>query len=175
MSAFLLSQVLIAFAIVFDLISFQFKHKRYIVSCLALSCVLSGIHFILLDQWTAAVLMLLASVRYFVTIFCHAKSLMLLFLGLNCGLTYFTYAGWISLVSFAGSTIQTIATFNHSDQRLRLMMLVGISLWLINDLLIGSPMAALMEFTFLCSNLVGYYRYYGLTLKIQSDTDNKAQ
>ncbi len=74
------------------------------------------------------------------------------------------------LVSFVGSTIQTIATFSHSDQRLRLMMLVGISLWLINDLLIGSPMAALMELTFLCSNLVGYYRYYGLTLKSQTES-----
>ncbi|MFA0492236.1 YgjV family protein, partial [Vibrio sp. 10N.222.54.B11] len=37
MSAFLWSQVLIAIAIVFDLISFQFKQRQKIVCCLCMA------------------------------------------------------------------------------------------------------------------------------------------
>ncbi|MCE9678127.1 YgjV family protein [Shewanella sp. AS1] len=169
MSAFLLSQLLIAIAIVLDLISFQFKQKRFIVTCLALSCMLSGAHFALLEQWTAAALMWLACVRYFVTIFSHARSLLALFLTLNCVMTYFTFAGILSLVSFAGSSMQTIATFSKSDRHLRLLMIVGTSIWLLNNLLVGSPMAALMEFAFLCSNIIGYYRYYGIRLRLAKE------
>ncbi|MCG9696109.1 YgjV family protein [Shewanella sp. Isolate11] len=167
MSAFMLSQLLITVAIIFDLISFQFKQKRFIVACLAVSCVLSSTHFVLLEQWTAAALMMMAAIRYFVTIFSHDKRLLVLFLSLNSVLTYITFAGVLSLVSFAGSTMQTLATFCKTDQLLRQLMIIGTSIWLLNNLLVGSPMAALMEFAFICSNLVGYYRYYGVTLKLQ--------
>ena len=40
-------------------------------------------------------------------------------------------------------------------------MLLGTLCWLGNNLLVGSPVAALMEGLFLVSNLVGYYRHYG--------------
>ncbi|QYJ87241.1 YgjV family protein [Shewanella mesophila] len=166
MSAFMVSQLLIAIAIIFDLASFQFKQKRHIVACLAVSGLLISTHFALLAQWTAAGLMLVAAVRYFVTIFSHSKRLMLFFLAMSTLVTTLTFGGLLSLISFAGSAMQTVAAFCQSDQRLRQLMIIGTSLWLINNILVGSPTAVLMEMLFIGSNLVGYYRYYGTSLKL---------
>ncbi|QYJ91175.1 MULTISPECIES: YgjV family protein [Shewanella] len=162
MSLFLLSQCLIAVAIITDILSFQFKQKRHIVLCLALSGVLISVHFALLLQWTAAGLMLVAAIRYLVTVFSHSRRLLWLFLGINSLIALFTYAGPLSLISFVGSCTQTIAAFCPRDQRLRQLMIVGTSIWLLNNYLVGSPTAVVMELLFIGSNLVGYYRFYGL-------------
>ncbi|MFT5789535.1 MAG: hypothetical protein ACI8SJ_001651 [Shewanella sp.] len=165
MSAFMLSQCLIAIAIVFDILSFQFKQKQKIVACLCISGVLITSHFALLEQWTATALMLLATIRYFVTIFSHSKRLMCFFLSLNTLVLAYTFSGILSLLSFVGSSVQTMAAFCQSDQRLRQLMLIGTSIWLINNALVGSPAAVLMELLFIGSNLIAYYRYYGWVVK----------
>ena len=53
-----------------------------------------------------------------------------------------------------------MAAFQEDDRRLRQLMIVGTSFWLLHNYLIGSPTAVLMEVLFISSNLVGYYRYY---------------
>ncbi|MDB2385891.1 YgjV family protein [Shewanella sp.] len=161
MSAYILSQCLIAIAIVSDIISFQFKHKQKIVLCLCISGLLITCHFALLQQWTATALMSLATVRYFVSLFTHSKRVMALFLCLNTLVLFVTFSGLLSVLSFAGSSLQTIAAFCQNDLRLRQLMLVGTSIWLINNLVLGSPAAVLMEILFISSNLIAYYRYYG--------------
>ncbi len=167
MSAFVLSQCLIAVAIVFDLISFQFKQKQKIVACLCVSAILISCHFYLLEQLTAACLMLLAALRYFVTIFSYSKRIMLVFLSASAITTLLTFSGWLSVISLVGSSIQTRAAFCQSDQNLRLLMIIGTCVWLLNNALIGSPVGVLMEVLFIGSNLLGYYRYYGLALPIR--------
>ncbi|WP_299787406.1 YgjV family protein [uncultured Shewanella sp.] len=167
MSLFIWSQVLIIIAIVFDLVSFQFKQRKKIVGCLCVSGILISAHFTLLEQWTAAGLMLLASFRYFTSIFTTSKKLMFLFLTSALVITCMTFSGLISLLSFGGTVFQTTAAFCQSDHRLRQLMIVGTSLWLIHNYLAGSPTAVLMEFLFIGSNIIGYYRYYGMSLQAQ--------
>ncbi|QFQ77324.1 YgjV family protein [Vibrio harveyi] len=162
MSAFLWSQILIAIAIVFDLISFQFKKRQKIVCCLCASGILISTHFVLLEQWTAASLMLLASIRYFTSIFTTSKRWMFLYLTSALMITVMTFVDLINLLSFGGTLFQTTAAFCKSDQRLRQLMIVGTMLWLIHNYLAGSPTAVLMELLFISSNLIGYYRYYGI-------------
>jgi hypothetical protein len=53
-----------------------------------------------------------------------------------------------------------VAAFQEDDRRLRQLMIVGTSFWLLHNYLIGSPTAVLMEVLFISSNLAGYYRYY---------------
>lgn len=166
MSPFALSQLLVAIAIVFDLISFQFKNKQNIVACLCVSALLISSHFYLLEQWTAAALMMLAAIRYFVTIFSHSKRVMLIFLCTGSLVSLLTFTGLLSFISFLASSIQTRAAFCQNDQHLRLVMIVGTSVWLLNNALVGSPAGVLMETLFIASNLLGYYRYYGLTLPL---------
>lgn len=167
MSVFIWSQVLIAIAIIFDLVSFQFKQRQQIVCCLCVSGLLISAHFVLLEQWTAAGLMLLASIRYFTSIFTTSKRLMFLFLTCALVITAMTFTGLISLLSFSGTLFQTTAAFCQSDQRLRQLMILGTSLWLIHNYLAGSPTAVLMELLFIGSNIIGYYRYYGMSLSLR--------
>lgn len=160
MSAFLLSQILIAVAICFDLLSFQFKDRKKIVACLSCSCTLISAHFVLLGQMTAAILLCLATIRFFTSIFTTSKKIMVIFaLGSMAG-TAVTFAGVISLISCAGSLLQTTAAFCEDDKRLRELMIVGTSFWVFHNVLIHSPMAVAMELLFMTSNIIGYYRYY---------------
>ncbi|MGX9523037.1 YgjV family protein [Vibrio mediterranei] len=172
MSAFFWSQVFIAIAIVFDLISFQFKQKRKIVCCLCISGILISTHFVLLEKWTAASLMLLASIRYFISIFSTSRKLMLLFLTSALVITVMTFVDFISLLSFGGTLFQTTAVFSQSDKRLRQLMIFGTFLWLIHNYLAGSPTAVLMELLFIGSNIIGYYRYYGIHLSLMNKNES---
>jgi len=159
-SAFILSQLLIIIAIGSDLASFQFKNKAKIVCCLCISGVLITLHFVLLQQHTAAALMGVATLRFFTSLFTSAKVMMLLFATLSVLITAFTYVDSVTIISCCGSLLHTVAAFCKNDQRLRQWMLLGSIFWLLHNYLVGSPAAVLMEILFLASNLVGYYRYY---------------
>ena len=160
MSHFLISQLLIAVAIFFDLLSFQFKERKKIVACLSCSCTLIAGHFVLLGQTTAAILMCLATIRYVTSIFTTSKKPMVIFALSSILSTALTYIGVISLISCAGSLLQTTAAFCEEDKRLRELMIVGTSFWICHNYLAQSPMAVAMECLFMMSNIVGYYRYY---------------
>ena len=160
MSVFFISQVLVWIAILFDLMSFQFKERKKIVACLFAAGVLISSHFILLEQWTAASLMVIATTRYLISIFSTSPKLKWLFCGSSIVATTVTFSGLVSIISCLGSLFQTVAAFNKEDKRLRELMIVGTSFWLLHNYLIGSPTAVLMEVLFISSNLIGYYRYY---------------
>lgn len=159
-NAFLLSQILVGIAIIFDLISFQFKERKKIVSCLFCAGILISLHFALLEQWTATTLMMIATVRYLSSIFSTRHWLMYFFVGLTSLATFFTFSGVASILSFLGSSFQTIAAFNANDKKLRQLMIVGTSFWLIHNIVVGSTGAVVMEILFISSNVLGYYRYY---------------
>ncbi|HBY87765.1 MAG TPA: hypothetical protein DEO86_18070 [Colwellia sp.] len=171
MSVFIFSQLLILVAIFFDLASFQFKKRKQIVSCLCIAGILIFSHFILLEQWTAAGLMAIATIRYFVSIFTTSKHVMFTFLFCSLIVFMFTFMGTISFLCFAGSVFQTVASFSKNDKKLRQLMIIGTSFWLLHNFLIGSPVAVVMEVLFISSNLVGYYRFY-VTLTGQSLKSN---
>ena len=160
MSVFFISQVLVGIAILFDLMSFQFKERKKIVACLFAAGVLISSHFILLEQWTAASLMVIATTRYLISIFSTSPKLKWLFCGSSIVATAVTFSGLVSIISCLGSLFQTVAAFTKEDKRLRELMIVGTSFWLLHNYLIGSPTAVLMEVLFISSNLIGYYRYY---------------
>ncbi|CED71405.1 YgjV family protein [Aliivibrio wodanis] len=160
MSLFFISQILVAIAIGFDLMSFQFKERKRIVACLFCAGILISSHFILLEQWTAAGLMMIATVRYLTSIFSTALKLKYLFCSLSIITSIVTYSGLASILSCIGSMFQTVAAFNQDDKRLRELMVIGTSFWLVHNYVIGSPTAVLMEVLFISSNLVGYYRFY---------------
>lgn len=160
MSDFLLSQVLVSVAIGFDILSFQLKKREHILLCLSLAGVFIAIHFFLLQNITAFMLIVLAIIRYVSSYFSTSKQLMYLFLSLGFLSFIFTFKGLLSTISLLGSSFQTIASFQKEDKTLRLLMIVGTTFWLIHNYLANSPIATLMEMVFLTSNLIGYYRFY---------------
>lgn len=159
-SPFVISQTLVAVAICFDLLSFQFKERGRIIACLVISCTLISIHFAILGHWTATGLGLLATLRFLSSLVTTSKKVMVVFMAASAAITIFTFNGLLSILSGSGSLFGTAGTFCRDDRRLRQLMLIGTSLWLIHNILAGTPMAVLMEVLFITSNLVGYYRFY---------------
>ncbi|MBV5318301.1 MAG: YgjV family protein [Desulfobulbaceae bacterium] len=160
LSVFSISQLLVGVAIGFDLLSFQFKERRRIIACLVVSCLLVAIHFALLGYWTATGLGLLAALRFATSLLTTSKGLMAVFIGAALVVAVVTFHGILSILSCLGSIFGTISSFCRTDKRLRQLMLIATSLWLAHNCLAGSPTAILMEGLFICSNLVGYYRFY---------------
>ena len=167
MTAFLLSQIFIGIAIFFDLMSFQFKNRKKIIICFFCASVFIGLHFLLLEQHTAAFLVFISALRFITSIFTTSKKLMSVFLFMCSLVTFFTYAGFLSLLAYLGASINTIASFCKEDKHLRLIMMTGTLFWLANNYFSNSPAAVFMEILFLCSNVVGYYRHYMKKEKIK--------
>jgi hypothetical protein len=114
----------------------------------------------LLGHWTAVCLGLLAALRFTVSLFSTSKKVMVIFIFATILLSAFTYEGLLSILACSGGCFGTAASFCKEDKKLRQLMLVGTSLWIIHNYLAGSPAAVLMEAIFIGSNLVGYFRYY---------------
>lgn len=160
MSSFVISQILIGMAICSDIISFQFKKRVHIVSCLLVSCVLISLHFMCLGHWTAACLGLVAAGRFITSLLSTSKIFMGMFLGITIIVSALTYEGVLSILGCTGALFGTVASFSKEDKLLRQLMFIGTSLWLVHNVIAGSPGAILMEIIFLGSNAVGYFRYY---------------
>ncbi len=160
MSAFAISQLLVVIAIGFDLLSFQFKHRRQIIACLVVSCLLVALHFALLGHWTATGLGMVAAVRFIASYCTTSKKMMAFFLVLTLLIAAITFNGMLSVIGCLGSLFGTVGSFCQDDKRLRQVLLVATSLWLIHNILAGSPTAVLLETVFIGSNLLGYYRFY---------------
>lgn len=160
MSLFVLSQLLVGLALCTDVLSFQFKKRKHIISCLMISCVLISSHFMILGHWTAAGLGLVATVRFATSLFSTSKKFMYLFLGATWVISFLTYEGVLSIIGCSASTFGTVASFCRADRQLRQLMFVCSSLWVVHNLLAGSPGAVILEIFFISSNVVGYYRFY---------------
>lgn len=160
LSPFVLSQVLVSVAILFDLLSFQCKLRKHILGCLVIAGLFISAHFFLLKQWTAACLMLLAVSRYLTSIICQNKRLQYGFMGAAVIVSVITFTGALSLLSVIASCLQTKAAFCQQDKKLRLWMMLGTSVWLLHNVLAHSPTAVLMEALFIGSNIMGYYRFH---------------
>ncbi len=160
MSAFLLSQLLVGVVFFFDLASFQFREKRKVLGCLVFSALLMGIHFYLVEAYTAAVLGFIAAARFLTAMFTTSRWLLALFLGLVFCNAVISFAGLTTLLATLGATVTTTASFLASDRRFRELMAFGIVIWIVHNTLVGSPGAVALETFFLGSNLVGYYRFY---------------
>jgi len=159
-SLYLVSQVLVGIAIIFDILSFQFKDRKRIVQCLFVSGILISTHFFLLGHQTAGLLMLVATLRYLTSIFTTSSKAMWVFIGLAITVTAFSYEGMLSILSLSGTAFHTAGAFSKNDKRLRILMIIGTLFWIPHNYLASSPVAVIMELLFLSSNLVGYYRHY---------------
>lgn len=151
---------MVGVAILFDLLSFQFKKRQQIIACLIVSCLLVAAHFAILGYWTAAGLGLLAAFRFGTSFLTTSKIMMAGFIGASILTAVLTFHGALSVLSCLGSIFGTIASFCREDKHLRQLMFIATSLWLVHNCLAGTPTAVVMEALFLSSNLVGYYRYY---------------
>lgn len=160
MSLFVVSQIMVCIAICSDVASFQFKEKAHIVSCLLVSCSMISLHFMLLGHWTAASLALLAAARFVTSLFTSRKLFRNLYVLAALIIAVLTFEGLLTVLCTVATIFSVFASFSDGDKPLRQLMMVSTSIWLVHNILAGSPAAVVMEMFFLGSNIVGYFRFY---------------
>ena len=161
MSSFVISQILVAVAIAFDIASFQFKNREKLLACFMASSALLSIHFFVLDQNIGAALYLLTFLRFFTAFFSKSTIWLFVFLPASIAAFLFTYQSAISFLALFGALASTFGAFQRDDLRVRILMLVGTISWLAFNLVIFSPLAVVRQSLFAISNLVGLWRFYG--------------
>lgn len=167
MTTFMVSQILVSIAIVFDLISFQFKNRKYILICFIISLILISLHFLLLEKYTAAILTAIGIFRFLTSYFTTSLKARNFFIVFSIFVSIFTFQGYLSIISCLATIFATFAAFHKRDEKLRELMIIGSLLWIVHNILALSPMAVIMEVLFLSSNLFAYYRFYIRKVKIK--------
>lgn len=160
MSSFLISQILVTIAIVFDFLSFQYRAREGTYLCLIVSASLICAHYFLLGNVAAGTLVAFTVLRFVVCYYTTDKRFLLMFMALNVVSIFFIYQSEIDLMIFIGSMIFMIGNFQENNKLMRILMMIGTSLYLCYNIIIASPMAVVLEGLYLVSNFIGYYRHY---------------
>ncbi|UPR53942.1 YgjV family protein [Vibrio cyclitrophicus] len=160
MSLFLASQILVGLAALFDIASFQFKNRTLLLSALSISALLIAAHFALLNEWTAACLLVIGACRYLAGIFISNPKIKWLFYFVTLLGTVLTFSGLTSILSCTASLLHTKASFSSNDKLMRWLMVIGTGVWGVHDVIVGSPVAVLIDVLFIASSVIGFYRIH---------------
>jgi len=158
--SFIISQIVVAIAMVFDFASLQFRARKNIFLCLAISVSLISLHYFLLGKTAAGWICVVSVARFVISAFSNNKNYIFIFLILNALTLIFTYKEIYDLVFFCGISIFIVGNFQSKDKPMRLLMISGTALVLFYNIIILSPMGIVVEGNFLASNLLGYFRYH---------------
>jgi hypothetical protein len=157
---FILSQIVMFFAMGLDFLSLQFKKRKQIYFTLVFSAALISTHYFLLGKITAGIIVFFSVLRFITCMFTTNKKYLIIFLVLNTLTLIFTNTEIYDFLIYIGLFIFIIGNFQKNDKLMRKQMMVGTSLITIYNLIIFSPMGIVAETSFLIGNFVGYYRHY---------------
>lgn len=160
MPEFLLSQLLVSITLAIECFAMQLKNKNHILALLSISCLFNGLHYLLLDQPTAGYIFLFSSIRFLISIKWKFQWMAAASLCVSLFITIYSYIGFLSVLGFVATVFITTGSFSTNDKFLRIMMILGGTIWLVHNAILWSPVGILVEVVFVGSGVVGYYRYY---------------
>lgn len=160
------TQALGFIALVCFVSAYQFKTNRMLFIMQGIANLLFAIQFVLLGGMSGAVGMILNTIRNVILIRYNEwkrvrwKGWVAVFILIYCVLTYYTWAGWISLIPLTAFAAATAGNWTNNAQKIRLASLVcACPGWLIFDAYVGSIGGVLNESIAITSILVSIYRY----------------
>ena len=165
MNDFLLSQIIASIAFACGVISFQCKQRRTILLWMCGSALTNAGHFFVLERFGAGTLYTIMAVRVFTAAFSTDRRLLYVFLVLILIGFSASYERPIDIMPMFGASLATYGNFQQSVRQVRLIYMACAALWMVHNTLAGSPVAVLMETTFLMSNIIGYWRFHRIALK----------
>ena len=161
MSDFLLSQVLATIALGCGAISFQSRTRRFILLWLFGTAVFNATHFFVLGIPAAGTLYLVIAARCLAAAFSVNQKIMYVFFGLIVIAFFSSYKSPIGFLGLFGTLAATYGSFRRPEQKLRVFHMLSNVSWMVYDIVVGTPVAAVTEATFLTSNVLGYWRFHG--------------
>lgn len=156
--SFFLSQLLAATAFISGIIAFQQSERRDMLKFWFISALLNASHFAVLQQTEAALFVALTAIRFLVAAWKPSQLFMWLFLSAATAVFILSYQSPLNTLPYIAAVVGTVGSFQHKLGLVRGLMAIGAGCWIIHNMLVGSPVAVLMELAFLSSNLVGYLR-----------------
>ena len=160
------SQMLAALAFGSGIFAFWQQQRSIMLKFWFISAVLNACHFGLLGQYEAALFVSLTAIRFLVAALHPRQYWMLLFMAGATLILLMTYSSPLNLLPYAAAMLGTFGSFQTRVGRVRLCMALGASFWILHNILVGSPVAVLMEVAFLLSNLMGFLRARRLATKL---------
>jgi hypothetical protein len=168
-----LPQILGYIATIFGIIGFQQKDDtklRIFVCCMSVFIVW---HFILMGSFSAAICAFLAATRWGLSIFArvrkYAHFLVPLYVLLFIAAGYLSYERWFDVLPILASISGTFALFYCTKLRLRLVLLLGGSLWVVHNFLALSYGPLVMESFIFISNAIMIARFINDNKKLPRD------
>jgi hypothetical protein len=125
---------------------------------MAVECISYVIHFWLLGNPTACASSAVSVGRSLAAIRSRSRWVALIFVLLSLGMGVWLAKSWLSLLPIIASCIGTTALFLLSGIRMRALMLVGTTLWLINNIASGSIGGTMLEAVILTTNIWTIFR-----------------
>ncbi len=159
MRGFLLSQVIASISFGCGAISFQSRARRSILLWLSGSAIANACHFFILGRAAPGTLFLVLGARSLAAAFSVNRKIMYLFFGLILVAFFFTYKSPIEFLGLFATLSATYGSFRSTAQRVRAIMMLSNVSWMVHNIVVGTPVAAVMEATFLASNVLGYWRF----------------
>ena len=157
---FLFSQIFAGIALILSVLSFQFKDRKYILICLIISAFCIALQYILLERYVWAAFVGIGFIRYLTSYYTSKQYFIPIFISVFWLLTIFLWKDIYDILPLLSASINTIWAFQKDDKKLRIIMLFGAPLLIWYYFLIGSPVWILLEWMFLISNFIWYYRHY---------------
>lgn len=156
---FIGAQVAAGLSIVTGIWGFQMRDRTAILWMFCLTSVLWTLHYLLMQEPVAAMILVVVSLRYLASIWLPSRMTLVVFLALSTGLALPFWAGAVSLLPLTGNVCNTVASFQVGSRLMRGWFLVGAVLYLTYNVLIGSPIGSLAMLTSMVSNVIGFFRF----------------
>ena len=163
---FIISQIAITIAMIFDFLSLQYKKREQTFLCLMVSSALISAHYFLLGKTAAGVIVAISVLRFLTCCFTTNKKFLFIFVAFNTISLLFTYKNPTDLIIYIGLIIFIISNFQSDNKLMRKLMMIGTMFVILYNAIILSPMGVVMESSFLISGFIGYYRHYIKNKKI---------
>lgn len=140
-------------AFFFGIACFLQKNDRRFKILMAAECVAYAVHFALLGNMGAMSSSLVSTLRSLLALRTRSRWIVALVLCLNIGLGWALAREWYQWLPLIASCIGTLALFLMHGVPMRLVMLCGSLLWLVNNLLSGSIGGSGLEAVIIAVNL----------------------
>ena len=157
---FLASQFFAWLALIFWLISFQCKERKYIITFFILTAFCILLQFLLLERYVGATIVWVGMIRYFTAYYYPKTYLIPFFICIFAFLTIFFWKDSYDLLAFLAASLNTLGSFQKNEKYLRYFFMTSWPCLIAYNFFIGSPMWILLESMFLWSNIIWFYRYY---------------
>jgi len=165
----IIAEIIGLFGIAATIISYQCKARKHILLWQLFSTTCWMAHFAVLGALSGAALNLVGAMRCIVFAgrgedtkagkIADWIGWIPVFIGLSAAATALTWAGWPSILPFAGMILTTFATRASSAAMVRLISLPNDPLWLVYNAISGSLTGVITEVCIICSIIIGMLRH----------------